>query len=69
MLTCRVLKLLSEDPGNYPDAPREGIRRVLEKVTGKDHPRDKPVDTSHISSIRMGTTVSPLPFTCGECFS
>ncbi|KAK9799317.1 hypothetical protein WJX73_000073 [Symbiochloris irregularis] len=53
-----VLKLLSEDPGNYPDAPREGIRRVLEKVTGKDHPRDKPVDTSHISSIRMGTTVA-----------
>ena len=28
-----MLKLLSEDPGNYPDAPREGIRRVLEEVT------------------------------------
>ena len=25
-----VVKLLSEDPSNYPDAPREGIRRVLE---------------------------------------
>lgn len=27
-----VMKLLSEDPGNYPDAPREAIRRILEKV-------------------------------------
>ena len=26
---CRVLKLLSEDPSNYPDAPTEGIRRIL----------------------------------------
>lgn len=28
----RVLKLLSEDPQSYPDAPREGIRRILEQV-------------------------------------
>lgn len=27
-----VMKLLSEDPANYPDAPREGIRRMLEQV-------------------------------------
>ena len=27
-----VMKLLSEDPGNYPDAPREAIRRIMEKV-------------------------------------
>ena len=53
----RVLKLLSEDPGNYPDAPREGIRRVLEEVTGQPHPRDAPLDTSNLASIRMGTTV------------
>lgn len=38
-MCCRVLKLLSEDPANYPDAPREGIRRVLEEVTGIPHPR------------------------------
>jgi hypothetical protein len=37
--SCRVLKLLSEDPANYPDAPREGIRRILEEVTGRPHPR------------------------------
>lgn len=28
----RVLKLLSEDPANYCDAPTEGIRRILEEV-------------------------------------
>ena len=30
----RVVKLLSEDPQNYADAPREGIRRIMESVTG-----------------------------------
>ncbi|KAM3577612.1 hypothetical protein VYU27_000488 [Nannochloropsis oceanica] len=54
----RVLKLLSEDPANYPDAPREGIRRILEKETGVPHPRDQPLDTSRIASIKMGTTVA-----------
>ncbi|KXZ56217.1 hypothetical protein GPECTOR_1g189 [Gonium pectorale] len=54
----RVLKLLSVDPANYPDAPREGIRRVLEEVTGLPHPRQLPLDTSRIASIRMGTTVA-----------
>lgn len=29
----RTLKLLSEDPANYSDAPREGIRRILEQVS------------------------------------
>ena len=53
----RVLKLLSEDPANYPDAPREGIRRVLESEAGEPHPRGVPLDTSRIVSIRMGTTV------------
>lgn len=28
----RVMKLLSVDPLNYSDAPREGIRRILEQV-------------------------------------
>ena len=54
----RVLKLLSVDPANYPDAPREGIRRVLELETGIPHPRNQPLDTSRIASIRMGTTVA-----------
>lgn len=53
-----TLKLLSVDPANYKDAPTEGIRRVLEIVTGLKHPKDMPVDTSRISVIRMGTTVA-----------
>lgn len=53
-----VLKLLSEDPSNYSDAPTEGIRRLLEKISGVSHPRGSPVDTSRIESIRMGTTVA-----------
>jgi 5-oxoprolinase (ATP-hydrolysing) len=53
-----TLKLLSVDPANYKDAPTEGIRRVLEMVTGLKHPKDKQVDTSRISVIRMGTTVA-----------
>ncbi|KAF0711776.1 Aste57867_5034 [Aphanomyces stellatus] len=54
----KVIKLLSEDPSNYPDAPREGIRRILEEFTGIPHPRNKPVDTSRLEYIRMGTTVA-----------
>ncbi|KND02450.1 5-oxoprolinase [Spizellomyces punctatus DAOM BR117] len=53
-----VVKLLSVDPQNYQDAPREGIRRILEIATGKPHPRNVPVDTSQIDLIRMGTTVA-----------
>ena len=55
----RVLKLLSVDPANYRDAPTEGIRRVLEQETGLPHPRNQPLDTLRIASIRMGTTVRP----------
>ena len=29
----RVMKLLSEDPANYPDAPREAIRRIIGEVS------------------------------------
>ncbi|KAJ8602878.1 hypothetical protein CTAYLR_009942 [Chrysophaeum taylorii] len=55
---ARVHKLLSEDPANYPNAPREGIRRILEEVTGIPHPRGELVDASRIEWIRMGTTVA-----------
>eukprot|EP00798_Chlamydomonas_sp_ICE-L_P010438 gene10437-8388_t len=56
--TYRVMKLLSVDPQHYQDAPREGIRRILEEVTGLPYPIDHPLDTSRIVSIRMGTTVA-----------
>ncbi|KAM3929038.1 5-oxoprolinase isoform 1-T1 [Leptodactylus fuscus] len=54
----RVMKLLSEDPANYKDAPTEGIRRILEEETGCTYPRDCPLDTKQIEWIRMGTTVA-----------
>ena len=53
-----VLKLLSVDPGNYDDAPAEGIRRVLEMVSGQSIPRGSPIPKGLIHSIRMGTTVA-----------
>lgn len=43
-----VVKLLSEDPANYKDAPREGIRRILERATGTTIPRSDPVPTDNI---------------------
>ena len=47
----KVLKLLSVNP-EYPDAPREAIRRILGSPAGQ------PIDHSKIESIRMGTTVA-----------
>jgi len=55
---ARVMKLLSVDPANYPDAPREGIRRILESETGVTIPQDAPINTENIDWIRMGTTVA-----------
>ncbi|XP_029033691.2 5-oxoprolinase [Osmia bicornis bicornis] len=52
----RVMKLLSVDPANYEDAPREGIRRILEQETGQKIEGE--IDISLISWIRMGTTVA-----------
>ena len=53
-----IIKLLSEDPQNYKDAPLEGIRRLMEQFTGQEIPRGQALDTSKIESIRMGTTVA-----------
>ena len=53
-----IIKLLSEDPSNYDDAPLEGIRRLLAKFEEREIPRGEALDTSKIESIRMGTTVA-----------
>jgi 5-oxoprolinase (ATP-hydrolysing) len=53
-----IIKLLSEDPSNYGDAPLEGIRRLMSKFLKREIPRGEPLDTSKIESIRMGTTVA-----------
>ncbi|MCK4379131.1 MAG: hypothetical protein KAW01_07290, partial [Deltaproteobacteria bacterium] len=52
-----VLKLLSEDPRNYPDAPREGIRRIISQATGRNLSVEE-LPTENIEWIRMGTTVA-----------
>ncbi|KAL3287748.1 hypothetical protein HHI36_002212 [Cryptolaemus montrouzieri] len=54
----RVLKLLSEDPQNYADAPTEGIRRIIQEETGQNLDRSLLIDNSQIEWIRMGTTVA-----------
>ncbi|KAL1500984.1 hypothetical protein ABEB36_006393 [Hypothenemus hampei] len=54
----RVLKLLSEDPQHYQDAPTEGIRRILLEESGKDIDANGNVDNTDIEWIRMGTTVA-----------
>ncbi|XP_003387513.1 PREDICTED: 5-oxoprolinase [Amphimedon queenslandica] len=54
-----VLKLLSEDPLNYPDAPREAIRRILTSELGPESvEEDGLIDSKYIEWIRMGTTVA-----------
>ena len=45
-------KLLSENPGHYPDATLAGIRSLLEVPTGK------PVPTHRVDCVRLGTTVA-----------
>ncbi|KAI0357135.1 5-oxoprolinase [Trametes cingulata] len=53
-----VVKLLSQDPANYSDAPTEGIRRVLEIATGEKIPRGTILSTDKIDYIRLSTTVA-----------
>jgi 5-oxoprolinase (ATP-hydrolysing) len=43
--------LVSQDPGNYDDAPTEGIRRVLEIVTGQKIPRTSILETDKIGAL------------------
>ena len=52
-----IVKLLSVDPANYDDAPREGIRRILQQYAPKAVSGDL-IDSSCIEWIRMGTTVA-----------
>ncbi|KAM5380050.1 hypothetical protein ACJZ2D_003697 [Fusarium nematophilum] len=53
-----IFKLLSEDPANYPDAPTEAIRRILERIEGRKIPVGEKLDASRIASCRIGTTVA-----------
>ncbi|KDQ17380.1 hypothetical protein BOTBODRAFT_64359 [Botryobasidium botryosum FD-172 SS1] len=53
-----VVKLLSQDPTNYRDAPTEGIRRVLEIIQETQIPRGEVLKTDKIDYIRLSTTVA-----------
>lgn len=53
-----VFKLLSVDPLNYPDAPTEGIRRVLQHAHGVTIDKGEKLKIDSIDLIRMGTTVA-----------
>ena len=43
--------IVSQDPGNYDDAPTEGIRRVLQIVTGQKIPRTSILETDKIGAL------------------
>ncbi|KAF9264980.1 5-oxoprolinase [Marasmius fiardii PR-910] len=57
-----IIKLLSQDQANYQDAPTEGIRRILEQITGETIPRGKVLETEKIDwlldYIRLSTTIA-----------
>lgn len=53
-----VIKLLSHDPNNYKDAPREAVRRIVEIHRGKKIGRGEKMETSDIEYIRLSTTVA-----------
>ncbi|GHJ88736.1 hypothetical protein NliqN6_5138 [Naganishia liquefaciens] len=53
-----ITKLLSVDPTNYKDAPTEGIRRILEMVTGDKVDRKSLLPTDKIEFVRLSTTVA-----------
>ncbi len=51
----QVLKLLSENPDRYDDAPLEGIQRILKEQGALT---TQGVDVNQIEWVRMGTTVA-----------
>ena len=48
-----VFKLLSVCPDEYPDAPSEGVRRILEIATGKAIPRGEALDLSEVEACQV----------------
>ncbi|KAH7025162.1 Hydantoinase B/oxoprolinase-domain-containing protein [Microdochium trichocladiopsis] len=53
-----VVKVLSQSPEEYSDAPTECIRQILEIASGRPMPRGTPLNLDAVESIRMGTTVA-----------
>lgn len=66
-----VIKLLSVDPNNYPDAPTEAIRRVLERATGKSYPKGEKISLKGVgmfSHFSVWRTVLKFSTTSGATF-
>ncbi|MEC7640877.1 MAG: hydantoinase B/oxoprolinase family protein [Nitrospinota bacterium] len=55
----KIIKLLSENPKQYPDAPLEGIRRIIQEVTGKPTTE---LSGGLIQWVRLGTTLATNAF-------
>lgn len=53
-----VIKVLSQSPDEYNDAPTECIRQILEIAGNKPIPRGALLNLDQVESIRMGTTVA-----------
>lgn len=53
-----VIKVLSQSPDEYSDAPTECIRQILEVSEGRPIPRGTLLNLDTVESIRMGTTVA-----------
>jgi Hydantoinase/oxoprolinase N-terminal region len=61
--SVKTMKLLSEDPANYKDAPTEGIKRILCEFLGSEAiDKDGLINTAQIEWIRMGTTGNFLDY-------
>jgi 5-oxoprolinase (ATP-hydrolysing) len=55
----KVMKLLSVNPGSYSDAASEGVRRLLEDITGVEYPKGQKIpQTAPLKDVRLGTTVA-----------
>lgn len=52
-----VIKVLSQSP-EYPDAPTECIRQILETAGGQPIPKGTLLNLDQVESVRMGTTVA-----------
>jgi 5-oxoprolinase (ATP-hydrolysing) len=53
----KILKLLSENPQQYPDASLEGIRQIIHEVTGKPN-----ISNESIEWMRLRTTLATNAF-------
>ncbi len=57
----KILKLLSENPHQYSDAPLEGMRQIIQEVTGNSISSEN-LPSDWIEWVRMGTTLATNAF-------